>query len=104
MIFSQKNIFKTEEEDLANIDRNFNYPDCFRHLYGHRREYTWEGRESPSASRLDRFFIPDTMATALINMSHHAGFSDHTFGIMKLELKKLTNYPNRSGLDLDITR
>ena len=39
--------------DLENILKEFKYIDAFRHLHGRKREYTWQGRDGASASRLD---------------------------------------------------
>ena len=82
-----------KSRDLENIVRHFNYLDCFRYLHGRKREFTWDGRQGASASRLDRFYIPDTMATTLIDMAHYAGFSDHKLGILRLELKNVDRLP-----------
>ena len=79
--------------DLENIIKQFNYIDAFRHLHKQKREYTWQGREGASASRLDRFYLPEYMVKYLVSMTHHAGYSDHKFAIMELELENIMKLP-----------
>ena len=85
--------------DLENIIQEFKYIDAFRHLHGRRREYTWQGRDGASASRLDRIYIPDWMAPHLVSMAHHTGYSDHKFGLMELSLPNILKIPKQIKYD-----
>ena len=85
--------------DLSNIIAEFKYVDAFRHLHGQKREYTWQGREGASASRLDRFYLPDYMVKYLVSMTHHAGYSDHKFCLMELELENIMKQPKLHKFD-----
>ena len=85
--------------DLKNLIKEFKMVDAFRHLYPKSREYTWQGRDGAVASRLDRFYIPDWMTQHLVDMTHHAGYSDHKFGMMELALDNITRLPSRVRFD-----
>ena len=85
--------------DLTNIIKDFDMIDAFRHLHGRKKEFTWQGRDGAVASRLDRFYVPDWMAKHLVSMSHHAGYSDHKFGIMELALENIARLPKKLKFD-----
>ena len=82
-----------KSQDLINILKEFSLVDAFRHLHGRKKQFTWQGRDGASASRLDRFYVPDWMAKNIVSMSHHAGSSDHKFGLLELELKNVERLP-----------
>ena len=88
-----------KSQDLTNIIREFDLVDAFRHLRGRAREYTWQGRDGAVASRLDRFYIPKCMTGNLVEMSHHAGYSDHKFGLMELAMDNITRMPRKDKFD-----
>ena len=85
--------------DLTNIIKEFSMVDAFRHLHGRKKEFTWQGRDGAVASRLDRFYVPDWMAKHLVSMSHHAGYSDHKFGVMELDLENIARLPKKLKFD-----
>ena len=88
-----------KSQDLTNILKEFCLVDAFRHLHGRKKEFTWQGRDGASASRLDRFYMPDWMAQNVISMSHHAGSSDHKFGLLELELNDVERLPAQHNFE-----
>ena len=81
--------------DLSNIVNEFGLIDTFRHLYRNKKEYTWQGRDGASASRLDRFYIPEGMVECLVDVSHHAGYSDHKYVVLELNLPDVKKLPKK---------
>ena len=88
-----------KSQDLMNIVRDFDLVDPFRHLRGRAREYTWQGRDGASASRLDRFYVPACLTDSLVSMSHHAGYSDHKLGLLEIKLNEITRLPRQVKFD-----
>ena len=88
-----------KSRDLENIINEFEYIDAFRALHRRKREFTWQGRDGASASRLDRFYIPREMEKYLVSVSHHVGQSDHKLGIMELSLPDILKVPKQLKYD-----
>ena len=84
-----------KSQDLTNIIREFGLVDAFRHLRGRAREYTWQGRDGASASRLDRFYVPPCLSDKLVSMTHHVGYSDHKLGLLEINLAQITRLPKQ---------
>ena len=85
--------------DLTNILRDFDMVDAFRHVHGRKKEFTWQGRDGASASRLDRFYLPRGLVGQVVGMSHHASYSDHKFGMLELDMENVTRLPKRLTFD-----
>ena len=85
--------------DLQNIVTEFNLIDAFRHLYKYKKEFTWQGRDGASASRLDRFYLPENLCECLVEVSHHAGYSDHKYVVMEMNMPDISKLPRKLTRD-----
>ena len=80
---------KKKSQELANLVRDFNLSDAFRHLYPDKREYTW-ARRGMFGSRLDRFYLPMDMVGGLQEVTHHSYLSDHKYNRMLIKLPSIS--------------
>ena len=80
---TEKNAANKRCPMLALIVNAFGYTDGFRHLYPNKREFTFY-RQTKSASRLDRVYIPNEILSSIISVEHVASMSDHK--LVKIEL------------------
>ena len=75
-IDARNNPNQKKSEDLRNLVQGFNLSDAFRIFYPNRVEYTFHRAES--ASRLDRFYVPQFMLPYLQTVQHlPKPYSDH---------------------------
>ena len=75
-IDARNNPNQKKSEDLRNLVQGFNLSDAFRIFYPNRVEYTFHRAES--ASRLDRFYVPQFMLPYLQTVQHlPQPYSDH---------------------------
>ena len=79
---------KKKSQDLADLVRNFNLTDAFRHLHPDEKEFTWK-RKDKFGSRLDRFYLPQELLAGLMEVSHHAYLSDHKYTKMLVKLPEV---------------
>ena len=76
-------------KELINV---FNYSDAFRLIKPNVSELTFHIQKS-TASRLDRFYVPQNCVPFVQNVSHHASLSDHHYVVLILNLTNLENIP-----------
>ena len=86
---ARNNAAQKKCEALRTLVKNFNLTDAFRHFSPNVVEYTFH--RSNSASRLDRFYVPDFMVSKLQSAKHHPqSFSDHCIAEIQLEIPDVT--------------
>ena len=73
---------------LKDLVDSFNYTDAYRFLYPAGQEYTFH-RQSCSASRLDRFYIPQDLLHSVSSVSHQASLGDHFYTCIVMEVQDL---------------
>ena len=73
---------------MTDLVRGFNYADAFRIVKPNKIEFTFN-RPNCSASRLDRFYVPQYLLPQVQDVHHHASLVDHHYGILELELPDL---------------
>ena len=74
---------------LEDLVKAFSLADVFRKLNPAKKEFTFL-RGNCAKSRLDRFYIPQNLSDALIDVKHIASLSDHRALVMKIKLGGLT--------------
>ena len=77
---------------LKELVNGFNYSDAFRVLHQNEAEYTFH-RQKCAASRIDRFYVPQSVVPLLQAVSHHASLSDHHYVVMRLNLPSFEYLP-----------
>ena len=73
---------------LGQLIETYNLKDGFRILYPNKREYTFF-RKEVSAARLDRVYVPNSMANAVFEVEHLASLSDHKLVRLEMHFKDL---------------
>ena len=73
---------------LKDLVTGFNYSDAFRMLKPGLSEFTLH-RKRCAASRLDRLYIPPTLASFVIDLYHCASLSDHHYVVLNLNIPDL---------------
>ena len=78
---------------LKDLVDNFNYSDAYRHLDPAGQEFTF-CRPSCSASRLDRFYVPQDLLDQIISVKYNASLSDHRYVVLLISLPGIENLPD----------
>ena len=63
-------------ESLKRLLETFNYSDCYRHIWPHKREYSFF-RRGCTPSRIDNAFFPQRALVNVVNVSYFSSLSDH---------------------------
>ena len=74
---------------LDDLVKSFGLTDGFRKLHPNKKEFTFI-RRNCAKSRLDRFYVPQNLANALVEIKHKASLSDHCAVVAKIKLEGLT--------------
>ena len=77
---------------LKELVNGFNYSDAIRVLHQNAAEYNFH-RQKCAASRIDRFYVPQSVVPLLQAVSHHASLSDHHYVVMRLNLPSFEYLP-----------
>ena len=77
---------------LKDLVENFNYSDGYRFLNPDGGDFTFF-RPNCAASRLDRFYLPQSLLGNISSVSHHASLGDHHGTLLLLSLPDLDRGP-----------
>ena len=78
--FQFDNVLSSDKNCLAALKADFSLVDVYRKLNPHGISFTWSNKNNTQASRLNRFFISQSLLKVVCsNQVLPSTFSDHDF-------------------------